>query len=205
MDLCRSVVETLRSLLPSSLERINKHVNKTFLCVHEASLKSPAWTAYLHQVDSIILSGLKNMLLTVISTLVQRATRYEQGDPIPPLVVVQLELQGGTIQFSPPLSGHSALNSVPETVQKWMNDYLGLTKLILRMQLWRGQDEREGEGEEEADKKGKGDDEDKTCFKAISSNPDIKNAIGKICAHLETNSRQCQVNITPQLRCLCMQ
>ena len=32
-----------------------------------------------------------------------------------------------------------------------------------------------------------------SCFEAISSDPDIKGAIAKICAHLETNSRQCQV------------
>ena len=72
------------------------------------------------------------MLLTVLATLVQKATKYEQGAPILPLVMVQLELQGGDIQYSPPLSGHSAVSSVPEVVQKWMNDYLSLTKLIPR-------------------------------------------------------------------------
>ena len=72
------------------------------------------------------------MLLTMLSTLVQKATRYEQGAPIFPLVTVRLELQGGEIQFSPPLSAHSAVSSVPEVVQKWMNDYLNLTRLIPR-------------------------------------------------------------------------
>ena len=39
-----------------------------------------------------------------------------------------------------------------------------------------------------------------SCFEAISSDPDIKGAIGKICAHLETNSRQCQVRtLVPQI------
>ena len=41
----------------------------------------------------------------------------------------------------------------------------------------------------------KKDMKDRSCFEAISSDPDIKGAIGKICAHLETNSRQCQVYI----------
>ena len=125
-------MESLQSLLPCSLDKINNHIHQTFLCVHEASQKSPAWSAYLRLTDTTILTGLKHMLLTVISTLVQKATRYEQGAPISPLVTVQLELQGGDVQFSPPLSGHSAISSVPEIVQKWMNDYLSLTKLIPR-------------------------------------------------------------------------
>ena len=130
--LSRHLLESLQCLLPSSLQKINKNIHQTFLCVHEASQNSPSWTAYLQQIDSTLLSGLKHLLLTVLATLVQKATRYEQGAPILPLVMVQLELQGGDIQFSPPLSGHSAVRSVPEVVQKWMNDYLGLTKLIPR-------------------------------------------------------------------------
>ena len=184
-------MESLQALLPLSLERINRHINKTFLCVHEASQKSPSWMAYLQQIDSIILSGLKNMLFTIISTLVQKATKYEQGDSIPPLVMVELELQGGTVHYSPPLSSHSALSCVPEVVQKWMNDYVGLTKLIRKVHLT----EKRAEKEEGTDKpfEGCNGDEDETCFTAISLDPDIKSAIGKICTHLETNSRQCQV------------
>ena len=189
--LCRRLIDCLQSLLPSSLERINRHINQTYLCIHEASQKSPAWTAYLQQVDSVILSGLKNMLLTIISTLVQKATRYEQGDPILPLVMVQLELQGDNIQFSPPLSGHSALSSVPEMVQNWMNDYVSLAKFVRRVNPV--QDAQELVGELREDEVSKRDGEDKTYFKAFSSDSDIKSAVGKICAHLETNSRQCQV------------
>ena len=129
---CRHLLESLQHLLPSSLQKITNHINQTFVCVHEASQTSPSWTAYLRQIDSTLLAGLKHLLLTVLATLVQRATRYEQGAPISSLVMVQLELQGGDIQFSPPLSGHSAISSVPEVVQKWMNDYLSLTKLIPR-------------------------------------------------------------------------
>jgi hypothetical protein len=130
--LCRHLLESLQHLLPSSLQKITNHIHQTFLCVHEASQTSPSWTAYLRQIDSALLAGLKHLLLTVLATLVQKATRYEQGAPISPLVMVQIELQGGDIQFSPPLSGHSAINSVPEVVQKWMNDYLSLTKMIPR-------------------------------------------------------------------------
>ena len=125
-------MESLQCVLPSSLQKIKRHIQQTFHCVHEASQRSPSWTAYLQQIDSALLAGLKTLLLTVLATLVQKATRYEQGVPISPLVMVQLELQGGDIQFSPPLSGHSAVSSVPEVVQKWMNDYLSLTKLIPR-------------------------------------------------------------------------
>ena len=49
-----------------------------------------------------------------------------------------------------------------------------------------------GNGEDSELKKR--DVKDRSCFEAISSDPDIKGAIGKICAHLETNSRQCQVS-----------
>ena len=130
--LFRHLLESLQCVLPSSLQKINRHIQQTFHCIHEASQRSPSWTAYLQQIDSALLAGLKTLLLSVLATLVQKATRYEQGVPISPLVMVQLELQGGDIQFSPPLSGHSAVSSVPEVVQKWVNDYLSLTKLIPR-------------------------------------------------------------------------
>ena len=134
------------------------------------------------------------MLLAIISTLVQKAARYEQGDPICPLVMVQLELQGDNIQFSPPLSGHSTLSSVPEIVQEWMNNYVSLAKLVRRVNpVQDGQEVKEELREGEMSKRNGEDDGDKTCLKAFSSDPDIKSAIGKICAHLETNSRQCQV------------
>ena len=192
--LYRRLMENLRTLLPSSVNRINKHIKQTFLCVHEASQNSPACTAHLQEIDSIIFSGLKNMLLTIISTLVQKATRYEQGDPIHPLVTVQLQLQGDNIQFSPPLSGHSALSSVPEVVQNWMNDYVGLAKLVRRANPIQSGEKQEGEvGRDGVREKSGKVDGDKTCFTAVSSDSDIKSAIGKICAHLETNSRQCQV------------
>ena len=55
-----------------------------------------------------------------------------QGDQIPALVTVQLELQGGEVQFSPPLSSHSALPSVPELVQRWMDSYTRVARLARR-------------------------------------------------------------------------
>lgn len=134
------------------------------------------------------------MLLAIISTLVQKATRYEQGDPIHPLVEVRLELQGDNIQFSPPLSGNSTLSSVPEVVQDWMNAYVSLAKLVRRVNPVQDGQEVEGElRESEMSERDGEDDGDMTCFKTFSSDSDIKSAIGKICAHLETNSRQCQV------------
>lgn len=110
-------------------------------------------------------------MLRAISTLVSRVVKYEQGATIPPLVMVELELQGSDVQFSPPLSSYSAFSSVPEVVQKWMSNYLELAKLCPKF----------GSGVE------------KTCYEVMKSDPDIKNSMSKICAHLETNSRQCQV------------
>ena len=152
------------------MERISQHVSHTFKCVHEASQESPAWMAYLKQIESFVLTGLKNMMLKALSTLVSRAMKYEQGGSIPPLVIVDLELQGSAVQFSPPLSTHSAIRSVPEVVQKWMSNFLDLAKLCPRFAASNG-----------------------TCHEMIESDVDIKNAMTKICAHLETNSRQCQV------------
>ena len=189
-------MEGLRSLLPSSLNRINRHINQTFLCVQEASQTSPAWTAYLQQIDSVILTGLKNMLFKIISALVQKAARYEQGASISPLVTVQLELQGDNVNFSPPLSVQSALSSVPEVVQRWLNDYIGLAKLVRRVCVFGKQgEEREGE-ERERELKERDVFEDGTYFTAVSLDADIKAAFGKVSAHLETNSRQCQVGST---------
>ena len=165
-------MESLQSCLPPSMERITQHVTLTFQCIHEASQESPAWVAYLEQIDSLVVSGLKDMLLAAISTLVGRALKYEQGGQIPVLVMVELELQGSNVMFSPPLSAHSAISSVPEVVQKWMSNLLHLARLGPRFSPGVG---------------------DGSCLEVLRANSDIKNAMSKICAHLETNSRQCQV------------
>lgn len=173
----REVVEGLSSSIPPSVRRISHHVQKTFQCVHEASQESPAWTAFLKHIDALILTGLKDMVLMAISSLVQRATRYEQGDLIPPLVTVELELQASDVQFSPPLSIHTALVSVPEAVQKWISGYMELAKLVPRFEV--GTKREDGKNQ--------------TCFEAVCSDVEIKGAVSKINAHLETNARQCQV------------
>ena len=169
------------------MERIAQHISLTFQCIHEASQESPAWAAFLNMIDSLVLVGLKTTMLKAISTLVHRATKYEQGDGIPPLVMVELELQGGDIQFAPPLSTHSAISSVPEVVQTWMSNFLNLAKL--------GPCFSPGGG-------GTGGGEKGTCFQVLNSDADIKNAMSKICAHLETNSRQCQVCVCVRA-CVC--
>lgn len=138
-------------------------------CV-ESSQESPAWEAYLSLVDQLVVQGLKNMVLTAIGTLTLRAQKYEQGAPIPQLVTVDLELQAGDIQFSPPLSSHSPIPTVPETVSRWMDGFTSLTKLVRRY----------APGIRD------------TCYPAITNDPDIRSAISKVTAHLETNARQCQ-------------
>ena len=159
------------------MERVSQHVSLTFQCIHEASQESPAWVAYLNKIDSLVLSGLKDMMLNATATLTNRALKYEQGDRIPPLVMVELEVQGADVQFAPPLSAHSAISSVPEVVQKWMSDYLGLAKLGPRFAP------------------AGGGVVGRSCFEELNSDPGIRGAMNKICAHLETNSRQCQVRI----------
>lgn len=168
---CSLLVNSLQSALPPSMERISQHVSLTFECIHEASQESPAWVAYLCMIDDLVLTGLKKVMLKAISTLVTRALKYEQGDGIPPLVMVELELQGSDVHFSPPLSARSESSSVPEVVQKWMSNYLSLAKLGPRFSPGVGA----------------------TCFEVLNSDTDIKGSMSKICAHLETNSRQCQV------------
>ena len=184
--LCSHLIECLQNALPPSMERIAHHISLTFQCIHEVSQESPAWTAFLSSIDALVLAGLKATMLSAISTLVARATKYEQGAGIPPLVMVELELQGsGEVQFSPPLSAHSAISSVPEVVQRWMGNFLGLAKLGPRF------------GPVGA--RGPGGGAGGTCFDVLNSDLDIKNAMSKICAHLETNSRQCQVRECTQL------
>ena len=55
---------------------------------------------------------------------------YYQGQSIPCLVKVQLGLVGSTISFTPPLDQQSALESVPEVVRRWMDDYVALAKVM---------------------------------------------------------------------------
>lgn len=171
---CRQVLESLQSTIPPSVQRISAHIDRTFSCIDEASRESPAWTAYLRHTDSLVLAGLKQMVLTAISSLVKRASHYEQGHPIAPLVVVEMELQACDVQFSPPLSTHSALDSVPEVVHSWIEEYVGLAKLVPLFERQMGSSS-------------------KTCFEALCSDAELKSAVGKISAHLETNARHCQV------------
>ncbi len=169
----RQALESLQTTLPPSVQRISAHIDHTFSCIDEASRESPAWTAYLRHTDSLVLAGLKKMVLTAIFSLVQRASQYEQGHPIPPLVTVEMELQAHDVQFSPPLSMHSALDSVPEVVQRWIEAYIELAKLVPLF-------ERVGGGA-------------RTCYEALCGDAELKSAVGKISAHLETNARHCQV------------
>ena len=52
---------------------------------------------------------------------------------IPALMVVKLELVGGEVGFSPPLTPHSSLPSVPEIVSGWLDGYLATTAQLPRV------------------------------------------------------------------------
>ena len=43
---------------------------------------------------------------------------------------VRLELVGSTISFTPPLDQQTALESVPEVVRTWMEDYVLMAKVM---------------------------------------------------------------------------
>jgi len=45
-------------------------------------------------------------------------------------VKVKLELVGSTISFTPPLDQQTALESVPEVVRRWMEDYVVMAKVM---------------------------------------------------------------------------
>ena len=48
-------------------------------------------------------------------------------------MAVQLELVGGVVTFSPPLTPHSSLPSIPEIVAKWMDSYVATTHHLPRV------------------------------------------------------------------------
>ena len=48
-------------------------------------------------------------------------------------MAVQLELVGGVVTFSPPLTPHSSLPSIPEIVAKWMDSYVATTRYLPRV------------------------------------------------------------------------
>ena len=56
-----------------------------------------------------------------------------QGVSIPPLMAVQLELVGDVVTFSPPLTPHSSLPSIPEIVAGWMDSYVATTLQLPRI------------------------------------------------------------------------
>lgn len=166
-------MDTLSVSLPATMDRISKRITHTFHCIHEASQESPAWLSYLRQVDDLVLSSLRIMTLKFISSLSQRTSTYEQGGSIPALLTVELGLYGADVQFFPPLATHSAFTSIPEVIQQWMGNYLRLSGLVPRLSG------RQSGGS--------------TSFELEYKESDIKSAMNKICAHVETNSRQCQV------------
>lgn len=168
----RGILDSLEASIPPSVQRISRHISQIFCCIDEASQESPAWTSFLKHIDTLILTGLKKMVFTAINSLVQRASHYEQGHPILPLITVDLELQASDVQFSPPLSMHSAVVSVPEAVSVWISEYVGLAKLVPRF-------EQAGAV---------------CCYEALCMDAELKGAMSKIKAHLETNARQCQVH-----------
>ena len=169
---CSQLIETVSVTLPRTMDRIAKRITHTFQCIHEASQESPAWISYLRQVDDLVLSSLRIMTLKFISTLSKRTSTYEQGGSIPSLVTVELGLYGTGVRFFPPLSTQSAFTSVPEMIQQWMSNYLTLARLVPKLSVGHSQDKN---------------------FELAHKDSDIKNAMNKICAHVETNCRQCQV------------
>jgi len=119
------------------------------------------------------LSYLRQVDDLVISSLrIMTLTVYEQGGTIPPLVTVELGLYGPTVRFFPPLSTNSAFTSVPEMIQGWMANYMKLARHVPRLSVRKGEDSH---------------------FQLAHRESDIRSAMGKICAHVETNCRQCQV------------
>lgn len=57
----------------------------------------------------------------------------KKGVSIPALMAVQLELVGGVVAFSPPLTPHSSLPSIPEIVARWMDSYVSSTRHLPRI------------------------------------------------------------------------
>ena len=43
---------------------------------------------------------------------------------------MKLGLVGSAISFTPPLDQHSALESVPEVVKRWLDDYVAMAKVM---------------------------------------------------------------------------
>lgn len=48
-------------------------------------------------------------------------------------MTVQLKLVGGVVSFSPPLTPHSSLPSIPEIVARWMDSYVATTCQLPRV------------------------------------------------------------------------
>lgn len=156
---CSAILERLNDLLPSSLSRIHSNLASVLSLIH-ASPESPAWDHYLHKTEDQVTEGLTNMVLTAVGSLLHRAHLYEQvpkpsvwvflhllantygssfvfltsqGVSIPALMAVQLELVGGVVTFSPPLTPHSSLPSIPEIVARWMDSYVTTTHQLPRI------------------------------------------------------------------------
>ena len=48
-----------------------------------------------------------------------------QDSEVPPILTIRLELTGSQVLFNPSLDDKSASSSVQESVQGWLNDFLG--------------------------------------------------------------------------------
>nr|WAQ15579.1 axonemal dynein heavy chain E [Halisarca dujardinii] len=165
----RLTCESLETCLSAGMKRISSLMEEVF-CLTEASQDSPVWSEFVEQVDAVVLDGLKRAFLAAVGSLMQRVLLYEQGYSISPLVTVKLELLQQDVSFVPALDALTSVPSIPETVKKWLTDYL---RACGQVTSWRKNQQS-------------------PYHDVLSSDGEVVAAMNKVTAHLETSARHCR-------------
>ncbi|XP_057302207.1 uncharacterized protein LOC130636487 isoform X2 [Hydractinia symbiolongicarpus] len=115
----------------SGHKKIHTLLSQTFEALH-ISRSSPQWLAYLQHVNSIVLNGVQESVITSLQNLFNNMvvkSLKNDGDVLP-LVQLDVHLIGSIIYFSPPVDRAFATLSLAEYVEQWLDGILARLKLI---------------------------------------------------------------------------
>eukprot|EP00057_Strongylocentrotus_purpuratus_P006394 XP_011660868.1 PREDICTED: dynein beta chain, flagellar outer arm [Strongylocentrotus purpuratus] len=128
----RSLNEEMERLIKPSGLRIHAMLQNSFEVV-QISRASPAWEEYVDHIDALVLDGLKQTCLkslrSMLNTLVL-ANVSETEEPNIPILTIRMELVENTVTYTPPLDQSTAVTSVLENVNRWLEQFRARGALV---------------------------------------------------------------------------
>ncbi|XP_020627063.1 dynein beta chain, flagellar outer arm-like isoform X2 [Orbicella faveolata] len=122
----RMIHEAHKHTITVGGHRIHALLQSTFEAV-QISRASPAWQSYIKYVSGVVMEGLKASTCTSLRSMLNQIvfSNMSQDAEVHPILTIRLELTGSQVLFNPSLDDKSASSSVQESVEGWLNDFLG--------------------------------------------------------------------------------